>query len=69
MKLRVYGELPTPGSFTIQGNGTSVTTFSKEGHKASLELNFPRANQTYILAVEFPQAETQPLLLAINVTV
>ncbi|EFA72915.1 PatU3 [Raphidiopsis brookii D9] len=69
MKLCVYGQLPTPGTFTIQGNGTSVTVFSKEGHKASLELNCPRANQTYVLAVEFPQVETQPLLLAINVTV
>jgi hypothetical protein len=69
MKLRVHGELPTTGVLKLQGNGDQAMVSSGESNKVSLELDCKPINRTYTLAVEFPELEHQPLLLAINLTI
>ncbi|WP_016949899.1 hypothetical protein [Anabaena sp. PCC 7108] len=65
-KLRVHGELPTQGVLKLQGNGNQAVSQSEDSNKVSVELYCERTSQTYTLAVECPELEQQPLLLAIN---
>ncbi|MBK1986884.1 PatU [Sphaerospermopsis aphanizomenoides BCCUSP55] len=81
-KLCVHGELPTSGVLKLHENSTpgigstsaggnafgagQVLATSANLAKPSVELYCERVNKTYTLAVECPEIEEQPLLLAIN---
>lgn len=67
-KLRVEGKLPTQGVFTLKGQDTRAVGQSASSGSLSVELHIQQFNQTYILQVDFPEIEQQPLLFVINPT-
>ena len=68
-KLTVQGELPTPGTLQIQGNNTQDFVKSKTSEIPIIELKIDKNQPTYTLAIEFPELDQQPLLLAIQVKI
>jgi hypothetical protein len=68
-KLRVQGELPTPGTLQIQGNNTQDFVKSKTSEIPIIELKIDKNQPTYTLAIEFPELDQQPLLLVIQVKI
>ena len=68
-KLTVQGELPTPGILQLQGNHTQKFVRSETSEIPVIELQIDRNQPVYTLAVEFPELDQQPLLLAIQVKI
>ena len=68
-KLTVQGELPTLGILQLQGNPTQELVRSETSEIPMIELQIDRNQPTYTLAVEFPELDQQPLLLAIQVKI
>ncbi len=68
-KLIVQGLLPRPGILQIQGSNTEKFVKSKTSEMPIIELDFEQNELSYTLAVEFPELDQQPLLLAIQVKI
>ncbi|MDJ0735655.1 MAG: PatU [Nostocaceae cyanobacterium] len=65
MQLRVEGNLPTPGSLQLQGNGSQAACESTTAGSLSVELSSNQFNQHYSLAVKLTETDQQPLVFAI----
>ncbi|MBD2392446.1 PatU [Aphanizomenon flos-aquae FACHB-1416] len=68
-KLIVQGELPTPGILQVQSHYTQDCIKSDTSEIPVIELQIDRNQPNYTLAVEFPELDQQPLLLAIQVKI
>ncbi|MTJ49855.1 PatU [Dolichospermum sp. UHCC 0259] len=68
-KLTVQSELPTPGILQLWGNDTQEFVKSEISEIPVIELQIDRNQPIYTLAVEFPELDQQPLLLAIQVKI
>jgi hypothetical protein len=67
-KLLVQGDLPVPGILKIQGNNSQAIAQSALPGRLNVEINCNQPNQTYILEVDFPDFEQQPLKFMITPT-
>ena len=64
-KLLVEAELPQTGKLILGEENNSVVAESSDPGIVNLELNSVKPNQTYTLAVELQDMDTQPLTFAI----
>ncbi|MBD2442161.1 PatU [Dolichospermum sp. FACHB-1091] len=68
-KLIVEGELPIPGILHLQANNTQDFIKSETSEIPIIELQIDGIAATYTLAVEFPELDQRPLLLAIQLKI